>query len=74
MAVQRILEMGFGTELGKTQTIRVYDVKTDITGAQVSTLMDSIITKNIFSGTGGALTSKVSARIINKETSDLTLV
>jgi uncharacterized protein YggL (DUF469 family) len=74
LAVQRILEMDFASELGKSIRLRVYDVKADATGEQVSTLMDSIITKNIFSSSGGALTSKLSARIVNKETSDLTLI
>jgi hypothetical protein len=74
MAVQRILEMEFASELGKSQTLRVYDVKSDVTGTQVGTLMDTIIAKNIFSSAGGSLTGKLSARIVNKETSDLTLI
>mgnify|MGYP000963235428 CR=1 FL=1 len=74
MAVQRILEMDFATELGKSVRLRVYDVKADATGAQVSSLMDTIVTKNIFTSTGGILTGKLSARVINKETSDLSLI
>ncbi len=74
MAAQRILEMDFGTQLGKTQRIRVYDAKESLTGAEVSAAMDSIIAKNIFTGTGGNLTSKLDARVVVSDSSDLTLV
>lgn len=74
MAVQRILEMEFATELGRSVGLRVYDVKADATGEQVATLMDSIVSKNIFTSSGGSFTGKLSARIVNKETSDLALI
>ena len=74
MAVERTLEMDFNTELGRTQRIRVYDAKDPITGAEVAAAMDSIVAKNIFTSTGGNLTSKLEARVIITDSSDLDLV
>jgi len=74
MAVVRILEMDFNTELGRSQSIRVYDAKDPITGAEVAAAMDSIITKNIFTGPGGNLTGKLDARVVVTDTSALSLV
>ncbi len=74
MAAQRVLEMDFSTELGKTQRMRVYEARTNLTGAEVNTAMNNIVSKNIFSGTGGQVTGKVGARIVSTDSSDLTLV
>lgn len=74
MAVQRVLEMDFSTDLGKTQRLRVYNVKEAVTGAEVAAAMDNIITQDVFTSTSGDLTGKVSARIVITDTSDLSLV
>jgi len=74
MAVQRTLEMDFNTVLGKTHRMRVYDAKDPITPAEISTAMDNIISKNIFSGSGGELTGKLAARVVIKDSSDIALV
>ncbi|CFX78422.1 Protein of unknown function DUF2922 [Syntrophomonas zehnderi OL-4] len=74
MAAQRILEMDFSTELGKTQRLRIYDAKETLTGAEVAAAMDKIITTGIFKSTGGNLTGKVDARIITTTADDLDLV
>ncbi|MCX5780322.1 MAG: DUF2922 domain-containing protein [Firmicutes bacterium] len=74
MAVVRTLEMDFNTELGRTQRIRVNDAKDPITGAEVAAAMDSIISKNIFTGTGGNLTAKIDARVIVTDSAALDLV
>jgi len=73
MATSRVLEMDFSTELNQTHRMRVYDAKTTLTGAEITTAMNSIVAKNIFSGNGGALTGKIAARIVTKETEDMTL-
>lgn len=70
----RILEMDFSTELGKTKTLRIYDAKDPLTGAEVSACMDNIIAKNIFTGSGGDITGKAGAQIVVTTTTDLTLV
>lgn len=74
MATQRVLEMDFSTELGRTQRLRVYNVKDAVTGAEVAAAMDDVITKNIFTSTGGDFTGKVSARVVVTDTNDLSLV
>jgi hypothetical protein len=66
--------MDFSTELGRTQRLRVYNVKETITGAEVAAAMDDIVTRNIFTSTSGDFTGKVSARVVVTDTSDLTLV
>lgn len=70
----RILDMTFSTELGKTKTLRVYDAIDPLTGAEVAAAMDSIITSNIFAGTGGNLTGKVKAQVITTTSADMTLI
>ncbi|NLE27417.1 MAG: DUF2922 domain-containing protein [Clostridiaceae bacterium] len=67
MAVQRTLEMDFATELGKTQRMRVYDIRADITAAEISSTMDLIISKNIFGSATGDYTGKVGARLISRD-------
>ena len=69
----RVLEMVFNTELGKSKTMRVIDVKDPLSGAEVTAVMDTIITKDIFGGSGGALTGKIRARVVITSTSDVDL-
>lgn len=59
----KTLEMAFRTEGGKTVTISVVDPKDGLTGAAVTTVMQSIIDKNIFSTTSGDLIQIVDAKI-----------
>jgi hypothetical protein len=70
----RVLEMSFITALNKKQTIRVPNVKDPYTGAEASTLMDKIITRDIFNPSGGGLTGKSSAQIVITDTTDLALI
>lgn len=70
----RILEMTFSTELGKSKTLRVYEAKAALTGAEVAACMDNLIAKNIFTGSGGELTGKVSARVVTSTSADMTLI
>lgn len=63
----------FNTELGKSKTMRVIDVKDPLSGAEVAAAMDTIIAKDIFSGSGGALTGKIRAQVIITSTSDVDL-
>jgi hypothetical protein len=61
------LSMVFGTEGGLKTTLSINDVKQDITKAQVDTLMDTIITNNVFKVESGALISKVSAQLVSRQ-------
>jgi len=71
MAVSRTLQMEFSTELGSTYTLTVYEARADLTAAEVAAVMDDIVSRNIINTSYGALTGKVAARVIDKETSEL---
>lgn len=73
MAVQRVLQMDFTTELGRNHRLRVYNAREDLTAAQVSAAMDQIVSNDIFSGTGGSFTGKSGAQIVVSETTELEL-
>ncbi|MCE5222029.1 MAG: DUF2922 domain-containing protein [Clostridium sp.] len=60
------LSMVFKTEYGLTSTLSISGVKSTITQADVDTLMDIIIAKNIFLSNSGALVSKDSAQVVAK--------
>lgn len=72
--MERTLEMIFATELNKKQTIRLNNAKSDLTAAQINAAMDNIISKNIINGSAGSLTSKVGARIVTRDSSEITLI
>jgi len=71
MAVTQTLRMTFMNEGGKNVTLSLDNPKDTITAAEVQTTMDLIITKNIFTSTGGDLVSKVNARVIDTTTTEL---
>ena len=57
------LSMVFLTDKGLKSTLSVSGVKANISQAQANTLMDTIIKKNIFLPTAGALVKKDSAQL-----------
>ena len=63
----KTLEMEFRNGSGKTVVLRMLEPKDDITLAEVSVVMQNIITKNIFSTTSGDLVQAVEARIISND-------
>ncbi|MBP2628690.1 MAG: hypothetical protein H6Q68_3401 [Firmicutes bacterium] len=67
----KTLEMVFRNESGKAVTLRVLEPKDNLTLAEVSTVMQDIITKNIFSTTSGDLVQVVEARIRSTDTAVL---
>lgn len=74
MAAQTVLEMDFQTQLFKTHRMKVNEAKPDLTGEQVSTAMDNIIDKDVFSVTGGGLTGKIAARLLTTDVMELDLM
>ena len=68
---RKVLKMTFNNALGNAVTITLANPKTGLTAAQVETVMDQIITKNIFLTSGGDLISKRDIKIINTTTDDL---
>jgi len=73
MAIVKTLEMDFATEFGKTQRMRVYDVKPTITASEISAAMDVIIAKNIFGSVSGDYTGKVGAQVVTREVEEFDL-
>jgi len=73
VAIQRTLEMDFSTQLGKTQRVLVYEARENLTAAEINTAMNTIVSKNIFSGSGGELTGKTGARVVIRDVNEFTL-
>jgi hypothetical protein len=73
MAIQRVLQMDFTTELGRNHRMRVYEAREDLTPTEVSAAMNQIVASNIFSGSGGEFTGKSAAQIVVSETTELDL-
>jgi len=65
--MEYILSMTFLTETGVKSTLSVNGIKSTITDVEVSTLMDTIIAKNIFLPAAGALTSKSGAQLTERK-------
>ena len=59
----KTLEMVFRNEGGKTVTLSILEPNDNLTMAEVSTVMQGIISKNVFSTVGGDLVQVVEARI-----------
>jgi len=56
MATSRVLEMDFSTELNQTHRMRVYDAKTTLTGAEITTARPMLmIWSPLRSGSGSVL-------------------
>ena len=72
--MEYILAMTFLTELGIKSNFNISGIKPDLTSAQVNTLMDTIIAKNIFSTTTGALAKKSGAHITQKAVTKIEIV
>jgi hypothetical protein len=64
----RTLEMVFRNDGGKEVTLSVADPREDLTLAEVSTVMEDIIAKQIFESKAGDLAQIVEARISSKDT------
>lgn len=67
------LAMTFLNAGGDKVNVSIAGVKQDITEAQVSTLMDTIIAKDVFLSNGGALTAKYGAQLTQRQTTKFDL-
>lgn len=65
--MEYILAMTFTTEGGKNTTLSISGVKNTITSADANTLMNLIISKNIFLVDAGALIGKDSAKLTERK-------
>ena len=67
------LNMVFNTSGGKKTTFSVTDVKNNLTPSEVNSLMNTILTENIFTTSSGDLISKASAAIVAKTVTDVSM-
>lgn len=67
------LNMVFLTFEGKKTTFAVNDVNSDISPSEVNSLMNSILTENIFTTSSGDLVSKSSASIVAKTVTNVAM-
>lgn len=74
MTNTKTVELVFKTAAGKNFTISLDAPREGLTGADVSPVMETIISKNIFATTGGDVVEATNARIINKEVVELELL
>jgi hypothetical protein len=68
-----VLQMIFLTERGAKSTLSISGIKAGITEVQANALMDTIIAKNIFLTTTGALTQKESAQLTERKITKYTI-
>lgn len=71
MATTQTLRMVFKNEAGSNFTISLDNPRDNLTAAEVTGVMDTIIAKNVFLTGGGALVSKQDAQIIDRTSTDL---
>ena len=62
-----LLQMVFICESGEKSSITISEVKPGLTNTDVIALMDTIIASNIFGTSKGALISKYSAQVVQRE-------
>jgi hypothetical protein len=65
------LRMVFRNEAGSNFTLSLDNPRNNLTTAEIETVMDSIITKNIFLTPGGPLVAKQDIKIIDRTTNDM---
>lgn len=60
------LTMNFLTEIGEKTSMSISNVRDNLTESEVLGLMDIIISNDVFNSKKGALSSKVSAQLVEK--------
>jgi len=60
------LQMIFSNFEGRNTTLSVPDPDSELTASEVETVMDSVITRNVFQTTGGDIVSKVRAQVVSR--------
>ena len=68
---KKVLRMTFNNTLGSAVSFTLSNPIVGLTALQVETVMDLIITKDIFLTSGGGLVSKRDIKIIDTTTDDL---
>ena len=69
----QVLQMIFKNQNNRNFTISIDDPRQDLTGSEVKTAMDTIVSKNVFQTTGGDVIEAAEARIIDTQIVELEL-
>lgn len=64
--MSKSLVMGFINETGKKVTLRLDEIRDNLTETEIEAAMDLIIGKNIFKSTGGDFVARESAQIVER--------
>ncbi|HAG10283.1 MAG TPA: DUF2922 domain-containing protein [Desulfotomaculum sp.] len=67
----KTLRMVFKNENGSNFTLTVDNPRENITAQEIQAAMDTVLTKNIFTTTGGQLVSKQDIKIVDRTTNDI---
>lgn len=70
----KTLELKFKNVEGKIATVSIDDPVEPVDAAVVSAAMDTILLQNVFTSSGGDFVAKASARIVERNEYDITLV
>lgn len=68
---QKTLRMSFLNQAGSQVSMTIPNPRIDVTKAEIETVMDAIITKNIFTSVGGDFVAKQDIKIIDQTVNDL---
>ena len=68
--MSQVLELAFELADGKSLTLSVPSPKAGVTADEVNSAMQAIITANVFSREGAAITAKKFARIVEREVTE----
>lgn len=71
--IERTAKMAFKDVSGKKKNLTIKDVKEDVLDADISALMNSVVTKKLIKTEAGDLVEMVEAHVITKETKKVDL-
>ena len=72
--MSKTLEMIFTNAAGGKITLRVANPRTDLQEAEVRSVMDQVVAKDIFTSSGGSLVNVAGARIVNRDVTEMDVV
>lgn len=72
--MNKTLELIFVNAVGDKVTLRVTDPRDDIQEAEVRTVMDQVVAKNIFTSSGGNLVGVAGARLVTRDVAELNVL
>ena len=72
--MSKTLELIFVNAAGSKVTLRVTEPRDNLQAADVKNVMDEIVSKDIFTSTGGSLVGIAGARMVNRDVAEMELI